>query len=140
MCKLAQNKAVSHEDTLTIYLKSANFKVRTHQPNKTKLLTDTRTQDNVGVKLKSMLLDPNISSYKSGVLERVMVRAVFYIFLYSSNFESGSVTYVSMLVLSTGCQLMSENQLHQAGLLQQSARFLRMHGQSSSKRQVSQTL
>ncbi|KAF7967502.1 hypothetical protein HWV62_34048 [Athelia sp. TMB] len=54
MCKLARNKTAAQDDNLATYLKSASFK------------------ENVAVKLKTMLLDPNISSYKNGNLERVM--------------------------------------------------------------------
>ncbi|KAF7983983.1 hypothetical protein HWV62_17448 [Athelia sp. TMB] len=54
LCKVAHNSVRNQENGLNAYLKTSNFK------------------DKVAIKLKTMLLDPGIPSYKNGFLERVM--------------------------------------------------------------------
>ncbi|KAF7965722.1 hypothetical protein HWV62_42165 [Athelia sp. TMB] len=54
LCKVAHNTARNQEDGLVAYFKTNGFK------------------DKVSTKLKTMLLDPGISSYKNGFLGRVM--------------------------------------------------------------------
>ncbi|KZP32815.1 hypothetical protein FIBSPDRAFT_943799 [Athelia psychrophila] len=54
MCKLAQNKLSVQEDSLAIYIKSPQLK------------------DNIILKLKTMLLDLNLSSFKTGAMEHIL--------------------------------------------------------------------
>jgi len=68
MAMMARNDAVRQELAVRNYISSPAFKVSTVE----KCVHQT-DQENVSGKLKVMLLDPRISNYKDGLLERALV-------------------------------------------------------------------
>ena len=74
MAMMARNDAVRQELAVRNYIASPAFKVSTVQ--KCVHQTDQCRQESVSGKLKVMLLDPRISNYKDGLLERALVSSI----------------------------------------------------------------
>lgn len=71
LCKSSCDKQVTRDASLNTYLKSPEFKVSFVTYNLH--LSNWLSQEHVVGRLKSMLLDAKLSSYKTGVMDRVQV-------------------------------------------------------------------
>jgi len=74
MAMMTRNDAVQQELAMRNYIASPAFKVSTVQ--KRIHQTDRCQQENISGKLKVMLLDPRISNYKDGLLERALISSI----------------------------------------------------------------
>ena len=74
MAMMTRNDAVWQELAVCNYIASPAFKVSTVQKHIHQ--TDQCQQENISGKLKVMLLDPRISNYKDGLLERALISSI----------------------------------------------------------------